>query len=118
MFLDLEYFVRVHQVSTFSMLDYVHIWHGLYKWLGMNTTKFFFGKVLKFNYVSGLGIILDLEYFVRVHQVSTFSTLDYVRIWHGAYKWLGMNTTKKFFGKMLKFNYVLGLRIILHPAYL
>ena len=35
--------------------DYVHIWGGVYKWLGMNTT-IFFGKMLKFIYAT-----LDLE---------------------------------------------------------
>ena len=60
----------------------------------------------------------DLENFVGVHQVSTLFTLEYVHNWHGVYKLLDMYTTKKFFGKMLKFHYFMGLGIILHTSYL
>ena len=63
-------------------------------------------------------MLWDLEFFVGMYHVSTFFTFDYVHIWHGVYKWLGKNTTKIFFGKMLKFIYAFGLRIILHTQML
>ena len=56
-------------------------------------------------------MLWDLEFFDGVHQVSTF-----LRSMTFIFGRLGMNTTKKFFGKMLKYNYVIGLRIIMHTA--
>ena len=67
--LQLNYFIELRIIL-----------HTAYLKFQMSITNFF---QLKY---SNLNVISDLEFFVWVHQVSTFSSLDYVNILHGHYK--------------------------------
>ena len=54
-----------------------------------NSSQFSFYRV----FIDFMGFRKKIEY--GVQQIGTLFTLDYIKIWQAAYKWLGVSATNK-----------------------